>query len=407
MRNTFATAWSRLSGGVGWSWRRLEAAMFGGGDAAARAEAARAAAAEAPVVWLLGKTQAGKSAIASALTGTPIEVGEGFRPVTRSATVYDFPAEAARIRFLDTRGLGEARYDPAEDIDWCRARAHLVLAVIRAEDQDPGPVVEVLRRLRRDAPATPVVVAQTALHDGYGPGRGHIEPYPYTGTDADDANPGLPADLRRMLAHQRRLVAALPGPAPRCVPIDFTRAEDGLPPADYGFTALADALVAVADARLARVLAEVRATAGGSLDRLILWYAAAAAAADAVPVAGLAGVAAAQAALLRALGTRFGHAWTRAALMEFAGAVGTTMLLRQGLLMGLRGAAKLVPPTAPFVVPASSLAAFAVTFALGRGAAVYLRGAAAGRPADQDEIRAAFRGALAEAFAHRRAGEGA
>ena len=37
----------------------------------------------APVVWLLGKTGAGKTAIISALTGdTRAEVGEGFAPCT-------------------------------------------------------------------------------------------------------------------------------------------------------------------------------------------------------------------------------------------------------------------------------------------------------------------------------------
>jgi hypothetical protein len=77
------------------------------------------------------------------------------------------------------------------------------------------------------------------------------------------------------------------------------------------------------------------------------------------------------------------------------------MLLRQGLLMGLRGAAKLLPPAAPFVIPAASFATFAVTFALGRAAAVYLRGLAAGRPAAEDEIRETFRTALAAAWARR------
>ncbi len=34
-----------------------------------------------PVIWLLGKTQAGKTAIVQALTGSPLtEIGSGFRP---------------------------------------------------------------------------------------------------------------------------------------------------------------------------------------------------------------------------------------------------------------------------------------------------------------------------------------
>ncbi|CAH2600115.1 G domain-containing protein [Rhodovastum atsumiense] len=379
-------------------WRALEAAMFDRGDAAAREAAAQEAAAEAPVVWLLGRAQAGKSSIASALTGVPIAIGEGFRPVTRTAAVYDFPADAPRIRFLDTRGLGEAGYDPEEDIAWCRARSHLVLAVLRAQDQAPAPLPDLLARIRREQPDTPLVIAQTALHDGYGPDDRHVVPYPFTGTEADDDNPALPLALRRMLARQRSLFVDLPGEAPRFVPIDFTRSEDGLLPSDYGFDALATALIAVADARLAARLAEVRAGAEGSLDRLILWHAGAAAAADAVPVAGLAAVAAVQARMLQALAVRFGVTWTRERLLAFAGTVGTVMLLRQGVLMGLREVVKLVPPVAPWVIPAASLAAFALTYALGRAACVYLRDLAAGRPASEDAIRAAFQMALQEGW---------
>ena len=393
-----AATWKHLRDRL---WRALDGAMFGPGDPAAREAAAAVAAADAPVVWLLGKAQSGKSSIAAILTGAPIAIGQGFRPVTRTASVYDFPAEAPRIRFLDTRGLAEAGYDPAEDIAWCRERAHLVLAVIRVQDQAPAPLPDLLDRIRRADPNTPVVVAQTALHDAYAPGDTHALPYAWTGTAADDDNPALPGSLRRMLAQQRGGFTKLPGAAPRFVPIDFTRPGDGLSPPDYGFEALVGALAAVADARLAALLAAVRATAEGSLDRVILWHAGAAAAADAVPVAGLAGVAAVQARLLQALAVRYDVVWTRERLLGFAGAVGTVMLLRQGLLMGLRQAARLLPPAAPFVIPVSSLAAFAVTFALGRAACVYLKDLAAGRPLAEDSVRAAFQEALREAWSRR------
>ena len=65
------------------------------------------------VVWLLGKTGAGKTAIVAALTGDlRAEVGRGFEPCTWTASFYDVPPEAPLLRFLDTRGLGEASYDP-------------------------------------------------------------------------------------------------------------------------------------------------------------------------------------------------------------------------------------------------------------------------------------------------------
>src|SRR6266566_4850290 len=78
-------------------------------------ENARAGAqASALVVWLLGKTGAGKTAIIAALTGDArAEIGLGFEPCTRTAAFYDVPREAPLLRFLDTRGVGEAGYDPA------------------------------------------------------------------------------------------------------------------------------------------------------------------------------------------------------------------------------------------------------------------------------------------------------
>lgn len=58
-----------------------------------------------PVVWLLGKTGAGKSSLVRALTGqTEAEIGNGFAPCTRSARSYDFPAHEPLVRFLRHTG---------------------------------------------------------------------------------------------------------------------------------------------------------------------------------------------------------------------------------------------------------------------------------------------------------------
>src|ERR1700730_8406486 len=85
----------------------------------------------APVVWLLGKVQSGKTSIIRELTqAANAEVGSGFRACTRTARVFDFPSEAPIIRFLDTRGLGEVAYDPASDIAFCECRSHLLLGVV-------------------------------------------------------------------------------------------------------------------------------------------------------------------------------------------------------------------------------------------------------------------------------------
>src|SRR5262249_50211188 len=62
-----------------------------------------------PVLWLFGKTQSGKTSVIKYLTGAAeAEIGEGFRPCTRTSRLYQFPApDAPLIAFLDTRGLDE------------------------------------------------------------------------------------------------------------------------------------------------------------------------------------------------------------------------------------------------------------------------------------------------------------
>src|SRR5262245_9375130 len=99
-----------------------------------------------PVFWLLGKTQSGKTSLIRALTeNTRAEIGNGIRPCTRTACVYPFPSEAdCLLRFLDTRGLGEVNYDPADDIALFQDQAHLLIVVMKALDHAQQPVMQAL-----------------------------------------------------------------------------------------------------------------------------------------------------------------------------------------------------------------------------------------------------------------------
>ena len=202
-------------------------------------------------MWLLGKTGAGKTAIVSALTGDPrAEVGQGFEPCTRTAAFYDVPPEAPLLRFLDTRGLGEANYDPANDMSWCEEQSHLLLVVMQVADPVQDVVLQALQQARRRHPEWPVVVAQTGLHRLYPAGMAHPTPYPYTGGPEDETHAALPHALRQALAYQRKLFDGLRGPRPRFVPIDFTVPEDGFPPHDFGLETLSRVLEEAGPERL-------------------------------------------------------------------------------------------------------------------------------------------------------------
>ena len=352
----------------------------------------------APVVWLLGKVQSGKTSIIRELTqASDAEIGSGFRACTKTARVFDFPGEAPIIRFLDTRGLGEVDYDPAADIGFCEGRSHLLLVVMKALDLEQRAVLDIVGAVRRRHPEWPVVVAQTCLHEAYAAGGGHVLPYPFKATPVV----GVPPNLLRALAYQRSLLqGVLARGEPQFVPIDFTHAEDGLIPPHYGREALLETLIAAAPAAVRVALAELPGSAAGSANdnsAHILGFALAAGASDAVPLAGVVAVPVVQAAMLRQLSKLHGVRWDRRAWAEFAAALGAGTLLRTASAFGVRQLIKLIPVYGQTAGAAAAAAtSFAATYAMGKAANYFLVRRRQGRQAE--ELSAVYRQALSEAF---------
>jgi uncharacterized protein (DUF697 family) len=387
-------------------WGAISEGLFGdaGGTAVSEEGARSRAQATAPVVWLLGKTGAGKTAIVSTLTGDPrAEVGAGFEPCTRTSAFYDVPREVPLIRFLDTRGLDEANYEPANDIAWCEHQSHLLLVVMQVADPVQGSVLRVLREARRRHPDWPVVVVQTGLHRLYPAGARHPDPYPFTSGPEDLTNPILPHALRQALSHQRQLVEDLRGAKPQFVPVDFTLPEDGLAPQDFGIEALRQALEAHG---LSAYDALYRAQTDAESDRirqrarpLIYGYGVAAAGAGAVPIPliGVGGLASVLALMLRSLAERYRVTWTRNTFAQFTGAIGGGTVLWFAVRYGARELVKLIPVVGTAAAGAlNAAAAFAVTTGLGEAACVWLSYRRRGETAPPEEVRRAFATGLAE-----------
>ena len=388
--------------------------MNGSGDKNTAEEIRAQARRVAPVVWLLGKVQSGKSSIVRATGTTRAEIGSGFKACTMTAAVFDFPSDAPLIRFLDTRGLGEAGYDPDEDLAVASASTHATIAVMRAMDPAQDAVVSVLVDIRRRFPDWPVVVAQSHLHEGYEPGEGHAVPYPYRlhGSSHDPATKSaaetenrIPEDLRRALTYQRELVRQkVPGKGPLIfVPIDLTLEGDGYQPLLYGLEPLQLALADAAPAALQAALDD--ATGGGReneksrrLHTLIVGHATAASAADLIPVAAVAAVPAVQARLLQLIAGNYDVDWNRRAMAEFAGALGAGFLARYAAGFGIRQLAKLIPVYGQTAGAAAAAAtSFATTYALGKAAIYYLAAKERGR-VDTGGVKRAWADALREAF---------
>ncbi len=351
-----------------------------------------------PVLWLLGKTQAGKTSIIRALTGSETaEIGNGFQPCTRTARFYDFPSEMPVVRFLDTRGLGEVAYDPDEDIRYCESQAHLLLAVMKVADIRQDAVVDVLRAVRKRHPDWPLLLVQTGLHELYPPGVGHILPYPYAAENPADA--AIPPDVSRALLAQRGFIDSLAGNAPvRCVAVDLTLPEDGLPPADYGLEALWQAIEALSPVSLQKQLCgdeQVKDLYARTAHQHIIAYALAAAGVGAVPVVDLFAVSGVQAKLLHTLASLYGHRWDRRMTGEFMGLLGTG--IATGLLSRMlgRSVVKLIPvwgQTVGAVWGAS--ASGATTYALGKAAAYFFATRNAGHGVDAQVLRRVYADAL-------------
>lgn len=383
------------------AWSRLREALLNPSvDAAKLDEALREARARQPlpVVWLIGKAQAGKTSIIRALTGSATaEIGNGFQPCTRTAQFYDFPSEAPVVRFLDTRGLGEVAYDPTEDIHYSESQAHLVLGVMKATDIRQDAVFEVLRAVRQRHPEWPVLIAQTGLHEAYPLGRDHVRPYPY---HLPPWSPQVPHDLARALMAQRDRLGTLPGSTPgHWTPIDLTLPEDGWEPVDYGLEALWAAIGEVSALRLqARLRGDtgVRDVYARAAHPHIVGHALVAAGVGALPLVDLVGVPAVQAKLLHSLATLYGQDWNRRRVSEFFSLLG--MSIGTGYVARLLGreVVKLIPGWGQTVGAMwGATTSGTTTYALGKTASAYFLSRRQGYSVDAAEIRRIYAEALA------------
>lgn len=333
-----------------------------------------------PVIWLLGKTGAGKTSVVRQLTGdSSAAIGNGFRPCTSTASAYDFPAAHPIVRFIDTRGLGEAEYDPEADVAELGKGSHALLVVIRLDDPEQSTVLQLLRTMRKRFPhiGTEAIVAV------------------YTGRDLVAGD----AERTRTLAHQQSQLESAWGAAVAHCLVDFSDTGED-PGADNGAAELR-ALLADKLPQLGLWLQQQQADSQeqNNFQRLrpeVHWYAATAAASDAVPVVGLASVPLVQGKLLHSLARRYGTVWDRRSFSEFVGALGSSVALKYALGHGARQLGKLVPGYGQLVGTALSMSvSYASTWAIGRAACYHLYQRQQGLATDPQAMRALYRDALA------------
>lgn len=322
-----------------------------------------------PLFWMLGKTGSGKTSIVRYLTGAAdAEIGSGFRPQTTTSRRYDFPApETPLLRFLDTRGLGEAGYDPAEDIERFDADAHMLIVTVRLMDHALSEMVETLRKIRAARPSRPALLVLTCVHEAY-PGEQHPEPDP---VDSGRWPEQAPEDIQRSFQRQQERFATL---VDRVVMVDLTRADDGYQNPTLGGQQLTSALVELLPAALRDTLVSWRDARGAFRDLMtrraepyILGYSVAAASAAAVPVpwVDLPVVFAIQAHLVAKLSQMHDQPTTKE-LLQALGPLSARVLTR----FALRELLKAVPVVGQ---AANAALAFSYTYAMGKACVWYLQ----------------------------------
>ena len=330
-----------------------------------------------PTIWLFGKTGSGKSSVIRYLTGVEaIRIGSGFKPETRFSSRYDFPtAEQPVLQFLDTRGLGETDYDPAEDINQFEDDANLVLVTVRVLDNALDGILKPLRQIRKANPSRPVLLMLTCLHDAY-PQQQHPTPDPFTDVDLVDLSTlnsqlsTLPDSLKTALRNQHDRFEGL---ADRIVPVDLTQPDDGFDEPNFGGERLKQAIIDL----LPDVYRQAFLRLEDEMDALhdlherrampyILGAASLSSSAAAVPVPwiDLPVVAAIQSEMVRRISRVYNQPMDLQQFLKLAGAVGGPLFLRQFV----RETLKAIPVVGS---AANAALAFATTYALGKACCWY------------------------------------
>ncbi|MCC6511808.1 MAG: 50S ribosome-binding GTPase [Pirellulaceae bacterium] len=227
-----------------------------------------------PALWLFGKTGSGKSSIVRYLTGAEAAtIGEGYRPETKTSQRFDFPDSIEPLfTFIDTRGLGEAAYDPQSDIDQFSKTSQLMIVTVRVTDHALDSILVPLRRIRQANPERPVLLALTCLH--MAPGAEDVSntsTKPTTSaSEQSSAAPPAPAlpnfspELTKLIATKVQQFAKLHDVM---VPIDLTQPADGFADPNFGGERLKQAILAYLPHAYRQALLVLNANQGGQSAR--------------------------------------------------------------------------------------------------------------------------------------------
>jgi len=328
-----------------------------------------------PVLWLLGKTGAGKSSLIQALTNdTSIEIGNGFSPCTTTSKSYDYPKEQPILRFLDTRGLSEVGYDPTEDIAVCQEGSHALILMMKADDVEQSDLIEALKKIKSAGGINHLLVVHTSIR---------------TIIDKDERE--------KAIAYNQKTVEEVWGKKINSVSVDFSFDDHYL-----GIPELKEACINMLP-YLNDIIIEDKNTSNEEhnfnlLKKEIIWYSASAGASDALPGVGLISVPAIQGKMLHSLANQYGITWDKKTFSEFTGALGSSFAVKYGVQFLIREGVKFIPIYGQTVGSATAvMISSAYTYALGRAACYYLYQLSKNNPISKKEMKKLYKEAFGRA----------
>lgn len=325
-----------------------------------------------PTLWLLGKTGAGKSSLIQAFTNdSAIEIGNGFSPCTKTAKSYDYPLDKPILRFLDTRGLSEAGYDPTEDIEACQKGSHALIIMMKADEVEQSDLVNALRKIKTIGGFDHLLIVHTNILSVSEEERVQV-------TDYNQSK------IEEVWGKKINSVYVDFAPDDNiAIGVDELKKEAGemLP---YLNTILDDKQHDSREEHNFNIL-----------KKEIIWYSGSAGASDLMPAVGLISVPVIQAKMLHSLGNQYGVEWDYKTFMEFTGALGTGFALKYTVQHAIRQGVKLIPY---YGQTAGAFTAFAIssaaTFAIGRVACKYLYHKSKGEPIPTKELTELYKEAF-------------
>jgi len=323
-----------------------------------------------PTFWLLGKTGAGKSSLIHAITSdSDVEIGDGFRPCTKSSLSYDFPANKPLMRFLDTRGLGEANYNAEEDLKACQGSANAIIIVMKAEEPEQSNVLNALQQIRKVNAKTQLLVVHTGIYL----------------IDNEE-------NRRKCIDFNKSQVEKVWRKTVNSVEVDF-ELEDG--------TSIGVDLLAAKMAEMLPILAQLiieedhsnlEAKNFSELIKDVLWYSSSAGAIDVVPAVGIVSVPLIQLKMLHSLANQYDLEWNKRRTAELLGTLGTGFTLQYSSQFAIRQMIKFIPAYGQTVGAATAgVFSFGATYALGRVACKYMYHTSKGETVSKKEMKKLYR----------------